>query len=80
VPEAVRAVTATPARMLGLERVKGTLEAGTDADIVVLELESDENGGRRLEVDQVWKFGEMVFEKGVEGQECTNGVGNDGEN
>ena len=77
VPEAVRAVTATPARMLGLERVKGTLEAGADADIVVLELESDENGRRRLEVDQVWKFGEMVFEKGVEGEECTNGVGND---
>jgi N-acetylglucosamine-6-phosphate deacetylase len=76
VPEAVRAVTATPARMLGLERVKGTLEAGADADIVVLELESDENGGRRLEVDQVWKFGEMVFEKRVEGEECTNGVGN----
>lgn len=83
VPEAVRAVTATPARMLGLERVKGTLEAGADADIVVLELESDENGERRLEVDQVWKFGEMVFEKGFEGEECTNGVGdvgNGGEN
>lgn len=77
VPEAVRAVTATPARMLGLERVKGTLEAGADADIVVLELESDENGGRRLEVDQVWKFGEMVFEKGMEGVEYMNGVGND---
>ncbi|KAK1181137.1 N-acetylglucosamine-6-phosphate deacetylase [Streptomyces sp. NBS 14/10] len=36
VPEAVRALSATPARVLGLDDRVGSLEAGKDADLVVL--------------------------------------------
>lgn len=63
VPEAVKAVTSTPARMLGLEGVKGSLEAGADADIVVLDLEQAADGARTLAIEQVWKFGNLVCEK-----------------
>ncbi|KAL2187344.1 carbohydrate esterase family 9 protein [Thermothelomyces heterothallicus CBS 203.75] len=64
VPEALRAVTATPAAMLGLEGVKGCLEAGADADLVVLSENNDEGGRRELVVDEVWKFGVRIFERG----------------
>ncbi|KAF1999993.1 carbohydrate esterase family 9 protein [Amniculicola lignicola CBS 123094] len=63
VPEALKAVTETPARMLGVESVKGNLKEGADADLVVLDLVGGEEA-KNLAVDQVWKFGEMVFEKG----------------
>ncbi|RDA93904.1 hypothetical protein CP533_4499 [Ophiocordyceps camponoti-saundersi (nom. inval.)] len=52
IPQALRAVTATPAAMLGLQGIKGTLEPGADADLVVL---SEVDG--KLELDEVWKFG-----------------------
>ncbi|EEH03121.1 N-acetylglucosamine-6-phosphate deacetylase [Histoplasma capsulatum var. duboisii H88] len=58
VVEAVRAVTETPARMLGLEGVKGVLVPGADADLVVL----GEDAEGTLTVDQVWKFGVRVFD------------------
>ncbi|KAF2191091.1 carbohydrate esterase family 9 protein [Zopfia rhizophila CBS 207.26] len=64
VPEALKAVTETPARMLGVENVKGTLKEGADADLVVLDSIEDECG-KKLVVEQVWKFGECVFEKEV---------------
>ncbi|KAL2150865.1 hypothetical protein VTH82DRAFT_7428 [Thermothelomyces myriococcoides] len=64
VPEALRAVTATPAAMLGLDGVKGCLEAGADADLVVLSENNDEEGRRELVVDEVWKFGVRIFERG----------------
>jgi N-acetylglucosamine-6-phosphate deacetylase len=35
VPEAFAMVTATPARITGIDAAKGTLEAGKDADLVV---------------------------------------------
>ena len=57
IPQALRAVTATPAKMLHLEGVKGSLEQGADADLIVL---SEEDDGRRLRLDEVWKFGTMV--------------------
>lgn len=62
IPEAVRAVTVTPAKMLGLEGVKGSLNADADADLLVL---SEEVAGeeKRLLVDQVWKFGRLVHER-----------------
>lgn len=60
VADALRAVTATPARMLGLQRIKGTLEAGADADLVVLD-ESSGPDGPTLTVDQVWKFGVKIY-------------------
>ena len=63
VPQALKAVTATPAAMLGLSGVKGTLESDADADLVVLEEEVDAKGKRSLRVDQVWKFGSKVFDR-----------------
>lgn len=57
IPQALRAVTATPAAMLGLEEVKGTLAPGADADLIIL---SEAEGGRELKLDEVWKFGSRV--------------------
>lgn len=68
----LRAVTETPARMLGLEGVKGCLEAGADADLVVIE-EIEREGRRELVVEQVWKFGVKLFDKS---EEVENGVMN----
>jgi N-acetylglucosamine-6-phosphate deacetylase len=58
VPEAVAAVTSTPAKMLGLEGTKGCLEIDADADLVVF----DDSEGK-LDVRQVWKFGVCVYDK-----------------
>lgn len=66
VPQALGAVTSIPAAMLGLQGVKGTLESGADADLVIL---SDGYGSKNevggtsevLVLDEVWKFGENVF-------------------
>ncbi|KAK2801635.1 hypothetical protein FQN51_005179 [Onygenales sp. PD_10] len=64
---AIKAVTETPARMLGVEGVKGVVRVGADADLVVLEdvvVEGEgegEGGGRELRVEQVWKFGVRVY-------------------
>ncbi|KAL1589357.1 hypothetical protein WHR41_01943 [Cladosporium halotolerans] len=59
VPEVLRAVTATPAEMLGLGGVKGTLVKGADADLVVLDAR-EEGGRKKVRVEQVWKFGSRV--------------------
>jgi N-acetylglucosamine-6-phosphate deacetylase len=48
--------------MLGLESVKGSLDAGADADLVVLEETVSEEGRKELVVAQVWKFGVCVFD------------------
>ncbi|KAK6337875.1 hypothetical protein TWF696_001353 [Orbilia brochopaga] len=58
IAEAIKCVTTTPARMLGLEGVKGSLSAGADADLCVLDVRSDGS----VAVEQVWKFGVKVFE------------------
>ncbi|KAF2086659.1 carbohydrate esterase family 9 protein [Saccharata proteae CBS 121410] len=63
VAQAVKAVTETPARMLGLQGVKGSLDPDADADLLVLDERVDENGVRSLSVEKVWKFGELVYEK-----------------
>src|ERR1700738_5095261 len=47
--DAVRMLTANPAKLLGIEFKKGALRAGADADIVLL----DEN----LQVTKVWTRG-----------------------
>ncbi|KAI5294543.1 hypothetical protein KEM55_006566 [Ascosphaera atra] len=61
--EAIAAATETPARMLGLQHVKGSLEPGADADLVVLSDEPDpKTRCRTLVVDQVWKFGKKVVD------------------
>lgn len=67
IPQALKAVTATPAAMLGLQGVKGSLDAGADADLVVLSEDTGDNGRTSLVVDEVWKFGVNIFEKGRRG-------------
>ncbi|KAJ5106070.1 carbohydrate esterase family 9 protein [Penicillium alfredii] len=64
IPTAMRAVTSTPAAVLGLEHVKGTFQAGADADFVVLSEEAVPGlSSSELVVDQVWKFGVKVYDR-----------------
>ncbi|RKL09763.1 hypothetical protein BFJ68_g8901 [Fusarium oxysporum] len=65
IPQALGAVTSTPAAMLGLQGVKGSLESGADADLVILSDGYERQGEVRgtnevLVLDEVWKFGERV--------------------
>ena len=60
VAQALKTVTETPAAMLSLEGVKGTLDAGADADLVVFS-EEEGDGAPKLRVDEVWKFGARVW-------------------
>lgn len=50
--------------MLGLQRVKGSLAAGADADLVIFSEETDPEGNTQLAIDEVWKFGSRVYRKG----------------
>jgi N-acetylglucosamine-6-phosphate deacetylase len=59
IPRALKTVTSTPANMLGLQGVKGTLDPGADADLVILSEEADSEI-IRLCIDEVWKFGSCV--------------------
>lgn len=59
---AINAVTATPARLLGLQGVKGCLDSGADADLVVLGETDDPFSGPTLTVDQVWKLGVKIHD------------------
>lgn len=72
IPKALASVTSTPAEMLGLSGVKGSLQPGADADLVVfeevdVEVEDMMGGGggkirrKQLVVEEVWKFGVRVF-------------------
>lgn len=61
IPQALKAVTATPAAMLGVVGTKGTLDADADADLVILSEEQTAEGRKSLVVDEVWKFGSRVF-------------------
>jgi N-acetylglucosamine-6-phosphate deacetylase len=63
IPQALKAVTTTPAAMLGLSGVKGSLESDADADLVIISEETGENGESLLIIDQVWKFGTKVFDR-----------------
>ncbi|KAK3316317.1 N-acetylglucosamine-6-phosphate deacetylase [Apodospora peruviana] len=66
IPKALKAVTTTPAAMLDVQEVKGSLEAGADADLVIFSEEPSHGHGRtttKLVIDQVWKFGTKVFER-----------------
>ncbi|CAK7231716.1 N-acetyl-glucosamine-6-phosphate deacetylase [Sporothrix bragantina] len=62
IPQAISAVTATPAAMLGLDGIKGSFDIGADADLVVFS-EEEMNGAAQLVVDQVWKFGSLCFQR-----------------
>lgn len=64
VAETLKAVTQTPASMLGLDGVKGSLQEGADADLVVLDvLDGGVGEEKKLVVDQVWKFGVKVHDR-----------------
>lgn len=65
--QAINAATAVPARLLGMQGVKGSLDAGADADLVVLGESEDDYSGNTLTVDQVWKFGAKIFDSEVKG-------------
>ncbi|KAI9650263.1 N-acetyl-glucosamine-6-phosphate deacetylase [Ciborinia camelliae] len=67
VAQALKAVTETPARMLGVYEAKGGLEGG-DADLCVLDVVVEEDGRQRVVVDEVWKFGVRVYERKGEGK------------
>jgi len=60
IAEGLKTVTEHPAKLLGLEGVKGDLRIGADADLVILS-EMGEGDLWRLNVDEVWKFGVNVF-------------------
>ncbi|KAI1627939.1 hypothetical protein EDD37DRAFT_678008 [Exophiala viscosa] len=62
VPVALKAVTDTPAKMLGLHDVKGTLSPGADADLVVLD-EVKHSNLSELVLEQTWKFGVKVYDE-----------------
>lgn len=63
IPNVLKAVTSTPAEMLGLSGVKGCLEAGADADLIIFSEEVTADGAVQLVADEVWKFGSRVFHK-----------------
>ncbi|KAG0649609.1 Amidohydrolase domain-containing 2 [Hyphodiscus hymeniophilus] len=63
IPQALKAVTSTPAAMLGLSGVKGSLESDADADLVIINEGIAEFGEKVLTIDQVWKFGTKVFDR-----------------
>ncbi|KAI1109318.1 carbohydrate esterase family 9 protein [Nemania sp. NC0429] len=63
IPQALNAVTSTPAAMLGLKGIKGSLQEGADADLVVFSENVNVHGRRELVIDQVWKFGTKVFSR-----------------
>lgn len=62
IPQVIGAVTTTPAAMLGLSHVKGTLNPDADADLLVLDTLEDGNGLRSFKVEQVYKFGTLVHD------------------
>lgn len=49
--------------MLGLKGIKGSLDAGADADLIIFSEEEDVDGANRLVIDEVWKFGSKVYHK-----------------
>jgi N-acetylglucosamine-6-phosphate deacetylase len=63
IPQALRAVTASPAAMLGLQGIKGCLVGDADADLCVISEEVGPDGQKTLLVDQVWKFGSKLFDR-----------------
>ncbi|KAI5290645.1 hypothetical protein KEM54_000899 [Ascosphaera aggregata] len=68
--QAIATVTETPAKMMRLEGIKGSLRPGADADFVVLaDCIDSVSGLPRLTVDQVWKFGKKVVDRDSEGND-----------
>lgn len=59
----MNAVTATPAAMMGVKGIKGTLNAGADADLIIFTDKQTADGRSHLVLDEVWKFGTRVFQE-----------------
>ena len=59
-PRRLRALTLVPARMLGLEDRVGSLEAGKDADFVVL---SGDPFSVYTTVEQTWVEGRLIYDR-----------------
>jgi N-acetylglucosamine-6-phosphate deacetylase len=57
VPQAVQMMTATPARILGIEQYKGTLNKGKDADITICDAQFD--------VQAVMVMGDILYRKNL---------------
>lgn len=62
IPDVLKTVTSTPAEMLGIQHLKGTLNPDADADLLVLDTQEHADGTRAFQVEQVWKFGTKVFD------------------
>ncbi|KAL7914018.1 N-acetylglucosamine-6-phosphate deacetylase [Trichoderma velutinum] len=60
IPQVLKTVTSTPATMLGLQGVKGSLDIGADADFVIFS-ETEADKAKYLEVNEVWKFGVRLY-------------------
>ena len=56
-PEAVRMVTLTPARIIGVDQRKGSIEPGKDADLVVID--------ETIQVHLTMVKGQVVFRAGL---------------
>ena len=50
--------------MLGVQDQKGNLSVGADADLVIVLEEKTPEGHTQLVIDEVWKFGTQVYERG----------------
>ncbi|KAL2690056.1 hypothetical protein Neosp_004124 [[Neocosmospora] mangrovei] len=59
--KALKAVTSTPAAMLGVQDRKGSLSVGADADLVIFSEERTTESTTQLVVDEVWKLGTQVY-------------------
>lgn len=60
IPRVLKTVTSTPAAMLGLRGVKGSLDIGADADFVIFS-ETEVDNAKCLVLNEVWKFGVRLY-------------------
>lgn len=60
--EALEAATLHPARTLGIEKVKGILNHGADADFIMLD--------KNLELLSTWISGECVYDRCCDMKNC----------
>ena len=52
-PDAVRMATLNPARAIGLDRTKGSIEIGKDADLVLFDQKSQHIEGDKITIDML---------------------------
>ena len=76
--EAIVAATRNGAEALGLEHIIGTIEAGKDADLVLVEGAPLSDLGALRRVNRVFKEGKLVVDRGylVSDEEAVDQSGN----